>query len=120
MRQVFKRSKLHKAALYANRVEFEDGFYKNGKPKTAVWYRCDKCKQHFKHGQVDVDHIEEIGVFDGNWTKLVQRMWCLNYENPFYNLQVLCKGCQKEKTQTFNKKMRLKRKHDKEQELSVL
>lgn len=96
IRLAFRRCDLHGQVMKNARFEVIEGSYKNGNDKVRVYYRCADCKEGFKPDMVEVDHIEEIGTFDGDWTKLVNRMWC-----DISNLQVLCKVCHKLKTKKY-------------------
>ena len=98
LRLVFRRSKSHKMARDKARVNLHEGKYKNGRDKIGVWYKCRHCQELFKAKDIEVDHVIEIGKFDGDWNRLVDSMFC----GPD-NLQVLCKDCHKEKTKQFNK-----------------
>jgi len=75
------------------RVYIKEGEFKNGKPKKRVYYKCKICRGNFKTGDVQVDHIDEIGKFTGDWNDYIERMFC-----DISNLQVLCKDCHKKKT----------------------
>ena len=73
--------------------------------RLAEHYKCAECKKHFVAKEVQVDHIEPVvspltGFID--WNTFVARMFC-----PITNLQVLCKGCHKVKSD-IEKKERLK------------
>lgn len=70
-----------------------EGEYKNGKPKKRVYYKCRRCNKSFKSNEVQVDHIESIGSFNGDWNDYINRMFC-----DIANLQVLCKECHDKKT----------------------
>lgn len=68
-------------------------------------YLCAVCGSHFAKNQVAVDHIQpvidpKLG-FQG-WDVYVHRLFCLKE-----NLQLVCKGCHKKKT---NKENALRRK----------
>jgi len=73
--------------------------------RLAEHYKCAACKKHFVAKEVQVDHIEPVvnpltGFVD--WNTFVARMFC-----PITNLQVLCRGCHKVKSDK-EKKERLK------------
>jgi len=73
--------------------------------RLAEHYKCAACKKHFVAKEVQVDHIEPVvstltGFID--WNTFVARMFC-----PITNLQVLCFGCHKVKSDK-EKKERLK------------
>ena len=80
----------------AARVYIKEGNYKNGKPKKRVYYKCNRCRKNFKTEDVQVDHIDEIGKFTGNWDIYIKRMFC-----DITNLQVLCKPCHKKKGKEY-------------------
>lgn len=69
------------------------GLFKNGKPKKKTLYKCNYCKKAFSSKEVQVDHIDAIGKFNGDWNDYIERMFC-----DIANLQVLCKECHKKKT----------------------
>ncbi len=78
------------------------GRYKKTCPETGrvVYFRdCDKCKAPFKLADklLEVDHIEEIGSFDGSFDTYVRKMYCGQE-----NLQALCVSCHAKKTLAFN------------------
>jgi len=95
IRQAFKYSKLYQEAKRAGRVEKQEGFYKNGRQKTRVYYQCDECKSLEK--SVDIDHIQRVGGFNGSFDDFISALWCL-YSGGLENLQRLCKKCHGEKT----------------------
>lgn len=73
--------------------------------RLAEHYKCAACNKHFVAKEVQIDHIEPVvnpltGFID--WNTFVSRMFC-----PITNLQVLCKGCHKVKSDK-EKKERLK------------
>lgn len=93
--------------LNRNRRRKLVGRFKNGKEK-FVWERkCDSCDKwcELKDNSLQVDHIEEVGPFNGNFDDYVRRMYC----DPS-NLQALCHSCHSAKTASFNASLRYKRK----------
>lgn len=73
---------------------------RKGKPSRKLyklWWVCAKCgREEREENLVQVDHIEEIGSFQGCWDDYVHRVYC----RP-ENLQVLCLTCHKSKTAIF-------------------
>jgi len=60
-------------------------------------YKCASCKKHFVAVDVQVDHIEPVvDPIKGfqTWDIFINRIFC-----EIENLQVLCKGCHKTKTE---------------------
>lgn len=56
----------------------------------GLW-KCAQCQGTFE--KVEIDHIEEVGKFDGDWTTYINRLFC-----PIDNLRCLCPICHLEKT----------------------
>ncbi len=82
-----------------------EGTYKNGKPKYKYYWKCAKCAELFRDEKsMEVDHIIEIGPFNGCLNDYAERMFCGQD-----NLQALCVGCHKKKTAT-NASLRFERK----------
>lgn len=63
-------------------------------------YKCAKCKDIFHYKEVHVDHIDPVIPTDGwdSWEEVLERMFCSIDE-----MQLLCKGCHKKKTNKENK-----------------
>jgi len=61
-----------------------------------IEYQCALCKEWYKTKEVEVDHIEEVGSLKDykDLPLFVERLFV-----PKNKLQVLCRGCHKEKTQ---------------------
>ena len=72
------------------------GKFKNGKPKKRVFFICAKCRKEFKSDEVQIDHIDEVGKFNGNWDEYISRMFC-----DIANLACLCKPCHLVKTNLY-------------------
>ena len=69
--------------LNRNRYLVCVGRYKNGKEK-SIWYRnCDNCGKGFalKDNSLEVDHIKEIGPFEGDFNSFIARMYCNKFNN---------------------------------------
>ena len=84
------------------------GKTKKGEEK-FLWERaCDGCGEwHLqKDADLEVDHIEEIGPFNGDWNDFIARMYC-----DQSNLQALCFSCHAKKTSRFNSTLRFTRKN---------
>jgi 5-methylcytosine-specific restriction endonuclease McrA len=98
--------KVRTQCLNRYRVKKIYGTLKNGKPKYKYFYPCEKCKEFFdSSSKLEVDHIEEVGSFNGNFDDYIKRMYC-----PIDNLQALCSICHQKKTSNFNSFLRYKRK----------
>lgn len=97
--------------LNRGRRQVEVGETVKGKIK-YLWQRdCDgKCgrKYYLKDNMLEVDHIIEIGPFQGDWNDFILRMYCHTD-----NLQALCKSCHAVKTAKFNAALRYQRKERK-------
>lgn len=70
--------------------------------RLAQHYVCAKCEEEFTQKDVEVDHIEpvvdpKVGFI--SWDEYIKRLFC-----DATNLQVLCKGCHKKKSNTEKKK----------------
>lgn len=91
--------------LHASRVHTKIGKYKNGRDKYRFKYLCAACKEYFNDNEVEVDHIEEVGPFKGNFDDYIKRMYC-----DLTNLQVLCAKCHLKKTKGFIAELRFTRK----------
>lgn len=64
--------------------------------RVAEHYKCKKCRKHFVAKDVQVDHIDPVvdpKVGFVNWDTFISRLLC-----TVDNLQVLCTGCHKKKT----------------------
>jgi 5-methylcytosine-specific restriction endonuclease McrA len=84
---------------------FSGDKFKNGKEKGKYHYQCAQCKAWFKDiGDLEVDHIVEIGPFTGNWQEYIGKMFC-----DISNLQALCIKCHGFKTSS-NSRLRWQRK----------
>lgn len=55
-------------------------------------YQCNSCNQWFKQKEVEIDHINSAGS-SYDWNVFIRNLFVGENE-----LQVLCKGCHKEKT----------------------
>ena len=87
------------------KVRLKVGTYKNGKDKLKDFYKCGTCGELFDLKEVQVDHIDEVGQFKGDFHEYVSKMYC-----GIDNLQVLCVECHLKKTSRFNGTIRFKRK----------
>ncbi len=86
------------------------GFYKDKKRSTELKYKwfypCHQCWEYFETPDtLEVDHIVEIGSFEGNWHTFIMKMYCVEE-----NLQALCTVCHARKTAKFNSSHRFERK----------
>lgn len=68
--------------------------------RMAKHYKCNACKDDFPAKDVEVNHILPIVPVSGfdSWDGVISRMFC---EKD--GLEVLCKPCHKEVTQSENK-----------------
>lgn len=74
-----------------------------GPDKRTKWeYQCNHCKQWFKTKDVSVDHIRPCGSLKSfeDLPAFVETLFCESE-----NLQVLCKGCHQEKTNSERKNL---------------
>lgn len=80
---------------------------KNGKPIYKFYWQCAKCREWWRDvTALEVDHIEEIGPFKGDWHDFIMRMYFCGQEN----LQALCTVCHQKKTSNGNARARYERK----------
>lgn len=94
-----------KRCLNRVRKKVQDGFLKSGKQKYKYFWRCEGCNEWFRDvTALEVDHIDEIGSFNGSWDVFIPRMYCADE-----NLQALCCKCHLAKT-TLNARERWVRK----------
>lgn len=100
LRQAFARSAHRKDLMTAAKVTIQLWPTK-GKKKgyhSTVRIKCVHCYLMYPENMIELDHIEEIGSFNGNWGDYIKRIWC-----DMLNLQTLCKWCHKVKTSDYNK-----------------
>ena len=109
---ILRRGTLHwrgrSECLNRGRYQVEYGAYNSGKPK-FIWARdCDGCgERHLqKNNDLEVDHIDEVGPFNGNIDDYARRMYCGQD-----NLQALCFTCHARKTSSFNSTLKYARKN---------
>jgi Zn finger protein HypA/HybF involved in hydrogenase expression len=91
--------------LNRERKRITTGEFKNGNPKKKWVYRCTKCREWFKLNNMEVDHIEEVGGFTGDFNEFIAKLYC-----PQENLQALCVLCHSKKTSAYNARERFTRK----------
>lgn len=71
---------------------------KTGQPIYKYHWQCASCRRWTKNEKLmEVDHIIEIGSFNGDWNLYVPRVFCGQD-----NLQALCVVCHLKKTKKFN------------------
>lgn len=80
------------------KVSVQIGFFKNGKPKFKVKYKCEACGD--VHDKIEMDHI--IPVVDTlagfvDWSSYINNMLCTDE-----NYSALCHTCHQVKTQREN------------------
>lgn len=75
--------------------------------RVAQHYRCNGCKKEFVQSSVQVDHIVPVMKATGfdTWDDYIHSLFCSKD-----NLQVLCLGCHRIKTNNENKDRRSARK----------
>jgi len=74
-----------------------------GKKIFKLHWQCRHCKTWFRDvSMMEVDHIEEIGPFKGDWHDFIMRMYFCSQSN----LQALCFVCHQRKTQIFTNALR--------------
>lgn len=75
--------------------------------RIAQHYRCNGCKKEFVQSSVQVDHIVPVMKATGfdTWDDYINSLFCSKD-----NLQVLCLGCHRIKTNNENKDRRSARK----------
>lgn len=83
------------------------GKFKNGKDKNIYERQCDECGKwcELRDGELEVDHIDPVGSFTGNFDEYIRRMYC-----DESNLQALCISCHHRKSAVENAARRLVRK----------
>lgn len=69
---------------------------KSGEQLQRWEVECCHCHKLFKQDEIEVDHIIEVGPFNGNWDDYIKRLYC-NIEN----LQILCVACHLKKTKKY-------------------
>ena len=80
---------------------------KAGKDVYKFHWQCQLCRDWFRDSTaLEVDHIEEIGPFLGDWHAYIERMFFCGQEN----LRALCSVCHQKKTSNYNAKLKYKRK----------
>ncbi len=93
-------------ALERARKKVDEGkVRKDGTKVLKYYWQCAICKVWFRdQSDLEVDHIVEIGPFNGNWDDYVRRMYC-----DESNLQACCQVCHRKKS-TSNASLRFARK----------
>jgi len=84
------------------------GRYKALVGKKNLWARdCDSCgiQTLQKDNALEVDHMIEIGSFEGSFDAYIAKMYC-----DLSNLQALCTDCHNKKTHFGNASMKYERK----------
>jgi len=76
-------------------------FVRVGKKGQRIYkyhWHCARCLRWFRDEKsMEVDHIEEIGPFKGDFDDYVRRVYCRQS-----NLQLLCGVCHLVKTQSYS------------------
>ena len=96
-------------ALNRNRRQKLVGKLKDGRDK-FIWVKdCEICNTEFEQRKnlLQVDHIDPVGPFNGDWDEYVRRMFC-----EFDNLQAICDLCHARKTLSDVASMRTERKKE--------
>jgi len=94
-------------ALNRNRRLKRIGTFKNGSPH-EIWVKdCEVCNKEFEQRKnlLQVDHIDPVGPFNGDFDDYVRRMFC-----DEENLQAICDLCHDKKTAIDVASMRATRK----------
>lgn len=98
LRQASVKWSGRKEALDRARKKVRVGTTLDGKPKYKFHWKCAKCGQWYRNaGDVEVDHIVEVGPFTGDWNEFLPRLFTTQS-----NLQVLCVVCHMKKTNAYN------------------
>lgn len=85
--------------LAAARKKVRVGLTKKGKPKTKFHWQCAKCLRWYRdEAEMEVDHIVEIGSFEGDWNEFLFR----HFPPDRAKMQALCIPCHMKKTKAFN------------------
>jgi 5-methylcytosine-specific restriction endonuclease McrA len=80
---------------------------KSGKPIYKYHWQCASCRDWFRDStMLEVDHIDEIGPFKGDWHDYIMRMYFCGQDN----LRALCSVCHQKKTSNYNAALKYKRK----------
>lgn len=81
----------------ARKSVWDGEFLKNGRKKFKFHWQCAKCLKWFKESSdLEVDHIVEVGPYQGDLHKYAERMYC-----SVDNLQALCSECHLKKTTSW-------------------
>lgn len=76
------------------------GKTQKGKPKYKYHWQCAKCRDWTdKEADMEVDHIIEIGSFNGDWNEFLFRHFPPDRKT---RLQAMCIPCHMKKTKAFN------------------
>lgn len=87
------------AALKRARKKVFVRIAKNGNKVFKLYWMCAKCEKWFREEtQMEVDHVVEIGSFNGDLNEYCERM----FDRDPDALQVLCVKCHLKKTKAFN------------------
>lgn len=92
-RWIFRYQALNKA-----KVKVDIGYFNNGRIKSILKFKCNKCKELFSRKEVQADHIKEIAGENGftDWNHYIPALLC-----EIDSYQILCKQCHKEKTKKY-------------------
>lgn len=92
------------------KVQVQEGFFQNGKPKFVTYYICAECerqgiKAHWKKEETAMDHINpvvDVKGFNGDWNTVILSLYCqpLGY-------QCLCHDHHQTKTNGENVKRKI-------------
>lgn len=89
------------------RKKFPERIAAKGHQVYKYHWICSICRQWFRDEKMmEVDHIEEVGPFQGDWNDYIRRLYFCGQQN----LQALCSVCHQKKTSGFNATLRYKRK----------
>ena len=88
------------------RIQVAEGTSSNGSLILKYYWQCYRCKKFFRDEKdMEVDHIEEIGPYNGDLHNYAQRVYCSQD-----NLGAICILCHQAKTSSFNARLKFKRK----------
>ena len=103
--------------LNRGRREKVIGSKKDGTEKTIYERVCDICGEwrELRENALEVDHIDPVGSFNGNFDDYVRRMYC----DP-RNLQAVCVKCHDRKSAKENAIRRKIKREEREEDIDLL
>lgn len=98
LRQASIKWEGRRECLNRARKRVRTGTSKEGNARFKYYWQCGKCLNWYRNEKdVEVDHILEIGPYNGDWNEYVLKVFCGQD-----NLQCLCIGCHMKKTMQYN------------------